>query len=496
MKKKNKIAKIIIPLSIVLVLAIALIFILRKPKELTAVKTERGTITGTVRETGSVCGLDEEVFYAGVSAPVENFDLKEGDRVKAGGLLLSYDLSDLEHASRQASLAREQSEAQLDGALKKSDENKKRYENAKNMDAAYAATYALVRQERQDLLDRQYADDRNAQCTLDGINKRIAQKNEEILDKTQELTKAQNKASDYVAKEEEVPKKVRDKKKKLQNELNDLNDELADLQTEAASIYSAGMSAEENTEANEDANMMEDLNRRWQETITEKQTYEASFLNEDEKESLAKQAESAAENESEARRELAKGESGVKADHDGVVKRCSIKKGAYVPEGTELFAIEPTDEIRVKVSISRFDIANLEEGQEALVEIPGASYKGHVTNISSLAVNDSSDKSRIDVWITIDEPDDKLIIGVDADVTVFTKKAEGSVLIPVNAYYSDDGGSYCYVLANGVIEKRYFEAGIVNDEYTEALSGINEGEILITDAVTDSMIGERAAAGL
>ncbi len=473
----------------------AALYFFSRPETCSVVAAEKGDITGVVKESATICGQESRKYYALVSAPVETFDLKEGDRVEEGDTLLMYDLSKLEYASREATINREQSEAACMGAIQKSDENLKRYEEARDQDVLYGVLYANVRENEQAVTEQQYAEDVNRQCAIDGINKKIARKNEEILDKKQELDKTLDKVANYTAQEEEVPKRVKKKKKDLTNDLNDLNDELLDLQTEAAGVYNTMLSPEENAKLNDDANAMEDIKRQWEEAIERKQAYEASFMNEEEKQSLKKQAEAAKESEEEAQRELERGIGGVKADFDGVVTQCNIKKDAFVQEGTELFTIESTDEIKAKVEISRFDIGSIEYGQEAVVEVADGSYKGYVTYISSRAVTDDSDKSRIEVEVTVDEPDSHLILGVDADVTIYTQRAYDAVLLPANACYTDDGGSYCYLLKNGRIEKRYFEPGIVSADHVECTAGIESGEQLITDAVTDSMIGKRAKAG-
>ena len=67
------------------------------------------------------------------------------------------------------------------------------------------------------------------------------------------------------------------------------------------------------------------------------------------------------------------------------------------------------------------------------------------------------------------------------------------MLIPFQAFYSDDEGDYCYIInSEGVVEKKYFTAGIVNNDAVEVISGLDEGMTVITDAMTDEQIGEKA----
>ena len=68
------------------------------------------------------------------------------------------------------------------------------------------------------------------------------------------------------------------------------------------------------------------------------------------------------------------------------------------------------------------------------------------------------------------------------------------LLIPYSAYYTDDNGDFCYVIDNGKVNKKYIKAGIVTDDLVEVKEGITEGETVITDAVTDSAVGNTARA--
>ncbi len=87
---------------------------------------------------------------------------------------------------------------------------------------------------------------------------------------------------------------------------------------------------------------------------------------------------------------------------------------------------------------------------------------------------------------------DDAIIGVEADVTIVTEVSDHALVIPVEAFYSDDDGDYCYTVENGRVSKKYVTAGINNGDEVEIKEGLAEGDIVITDAVTDEKTGEKA----
>ncbi len=150
--------------------------------------------------------------------------------------------------------------------------------------------------------------------------------------------------------------------------------------------------------------------------------------------------------------------------------------------------------MRVDVELSKYDIRKVAVGQPAKIEIAGRSYTGSVTKLKRLARTDASDKAKVTVEVTIDAPDDSILLGIEADVDLYTQEKENVLLIPTEAYYSDDDGEYCYVITDGCIAKKYFTIGVEAEDAVEVLDGIAEGDAVITDAVTDDQVGKKAVS--
>ena len=96
--------------------------------------------------------------------------------------------------------------------------------------------------------------------------------------------------------------------------------------------------------------------------------------------------------------------------------------------------------------------------------------------------------------VHIENPDENIILGIEADVDIYTEEKENVLLIPIEAFYSDDMGDYCYTIAGGLVEKKYIKVGILSDTFVEIAEGINKGDIVITDAITDDRVGKKAVA--
>ena len=445
-------------------------------KQHEAAPAKKGSIAGIIKESGDIEGEKDQVYFARVSAPVKSVDLKVGDLVKAGEVLLTYDTEDLERTVSEASINREQSEANAKGQIDRSNEYSAKYSKAASDDAAYAQLYALEREYKNSQEEGQYKEDWDINRRRDSINSSIASKNETIAEKKKDIAK-----SDDLDEIEE-----------LNEDIAELNEDIASLEKEKASLPTTERTPGEYETYNDTSNWMEDITRNWKQAVTEKNNYESAILNKSQKNALEKQTDLARSREEEAAGELEKALDGVKADFSGIVTECGVKSGNVVTEGTPLFKIVSDKDMKVTVMISKYDIGQIKEGLRAEVEIADAVFPGTVTRINHVATKEDSDKNKVAVDVHIDDPDERVILGLEADVTIFTEEKMGVLEIPYAGFYSDDDGDYCYVIEDGVIAKKYVTAGIKTTDKVEITGGLSEGDIVITDSVTDSQIGEKA----
>jgi len=477
-----------IPVFLGFIILIAAGFILTasigKGKSHETALPERGSIAGSIKESGNIEGEKEYTCFAEVSAPVKEADIEVGDLVSAGKLLLSYDTETLERTVSEAAISVSQSDLNVKGQLDKSDKYSAKYNKAAADDSAYAMLYAWQRESADSQDEAQYAENWGIQCEADSIQKNIASKQQEIA----------SKETEYAGLSDQD--KAGERGRSLQQDMADLEKNIADMQKGLASLPPARMNPEEYARYNDTSNVMEDITRNWNEAKTQKGEYEAAILNDNQKEALKKQTEIAISRQEAAESELNKALKGVRADFDGVVTECSVKAGNVVTKGTPLFKLVNTEDLKVTVMISKFDIGRVRIGQRADISFSGMTYEGEVSRINHVATPDDSDKNKVAVEVRILKPDENLILGLETDVRIYTDEKENVLIIPYEAFYSDDGGDYCYVIENGVIAKKYVTAGIRTDEKVEIIDGLTENDELITDSVTDSQVGEKAVGSL
>ena len=203
-----------------------------------------------------------------------------------------------------------------------------------------------------------------------------------------------------------------------------------------------------------------------------------------EAENQTKEIESAGSLES-----LEKAESGVVAEFDGVVTEVNAVEGSSAAVGEKLLKLDSTEEVMVKISVTKYDLDKIALGQEAKVTIANREYQGKVSKINKMAETNNSGAAVVGTEIEILNPDSDVILGVEAKVIISTAKEENAVLIPVTAVNVDMNGDFVYVVEEGILVKKPVVTGISSDTMIQIVEGLSEGEQVVTEVTAALMEG-------
>lgn len=160
------------------------------------------------------------------------------------------------------------------------------------------------------------------------------------------------------------------------------------------------------------------------------------------------------------------------------------------------------DGYNVEFSLGKYDAQTIRTGMKAQVTYTDYTYDAEVTYISPRAGSEGMDISSVMggsssgssstslmAKATIKNPDEKLIIGFDAKLTITTDEKKNVLAIPVESLVIDEGKKYVFVYdeKTKTAVKREVEVGISSDQYYEVINGLSKGEIVILDTskITD-----------
>lgn len=185
----------------------------------------------------------------------------------------------------------------------------------------------------------------------------------------------------------------------------------------------------------------------------------------------------------------------IKSKISGEVANVNVEENSQVMAGVELLEIVDYNNLDVNVKVDEYDIGALENGKEAIVNI-GAINKEVKGKISSISKEGQIVNGVTFFPATIDlNKDDKLRIGMSAEVKVIRDKATGVITLPMKAIQFDNDNNP-YVLKNGKkgsVIKTKITTGINDGTLVEIKKGVSNGETILytneTAAATTSGFG-------
>ena len=212
----------------------------------------------------------------------------------------------------------------------------------------------------------------------------------------------------------------------------------------------------------------------------------------------------------------------IYAPMDGTVSRLNVEKGERVVgtnmyAGTEMMVVANLDRMEVKVEVNENDIVKVSKGDTALVEVDAylkRKFKGLVTEIANSANTTGTSGDQVTNFnvkvLLLRESYVDLIDsaamkrypfrpGMSATVDIQTETRMGVIAVPIQAVTTrggqdknektpeqtaaktaDEKEEVVFVLKDGLAWKRKVETGIQDNMNIEILSGINDGDEVIT----------------
>ncbi|MCX6557400.1 MAG: efflux RND transporter periplasmic adaptor subunit [Candidatus Aminicenantes bacterium] len=177
----------------------------------------------------------------------------------------------------------------------------------------------------------------------------------------------------------------------------------------------------------------------------------------------------------------------MKAPFAGIIAAKNMEEGDMINPmmgmGQSILTLMDLSKVKVVVDAPAEEIERIRIGQKCLVKIsslPGEVFIGEVYS-KNLAADPLSKTFKVEV--TIDNPQMKIKAGVYADIAIEYIRKENVYLLPITALLSGD--KEVMVDDNGVARKRPITIGEKNGTRFEVVSGVNPGELVLTEGNYD-----------
>lgn len=151
-------------------------------------------------------------------------------------------------------------------------------------------------------------------------------------------------------------------------------------------------------------------------------------------------------------------------------------------------AIKSAGQPIISVNISEIDAAKIKPGQKATITFDSLSnqtFTGRVVGIDQSGTI-SSGVTNYPATIKLDTQPEKLLTNMAGTAKIILETKSDTLLIPNSAIQNQSGQNLARLLQNGREEDVPVELGLAGDTQTELVSGLNEGDEVITGTNTNS----------
>ena len=172
----------------------------------------------------------------------------------------------------------------------------------------------------------------------------------------------------------------------------------------------------------------------------------------------------------------------VKAPFDGVVFVVNAQSGETYPAETSLFTIGDPKALEVLANVTEEDYPIVSVGQAVEIYFdarPDVTVQGRLERVIPKRIE--GDRPLYNIYISLDEVPDGLADGMTSDTAITIAKRTGVLCLPRAAVRASSGDKTRIKVWNGVeVVDKEITIGLRGDTYVEIISGLTEGEQVVT----------------
>jgi HlyD family secretion protein len=175
----------------------------------------------------------------------------------------------------------------------------------------------------------------------------------------------------------------------------------------------------------------------------------------------------------------------IVAPMDGRIASLQIRAGEQATPGAPAITLIDEGAYHIEVSVDEIDIEKVEEGQPVeitLDALPDTILEGVISEIAPTAVTSGVGVVTYLVTINIDAGDVALKPGMTANATIITDLLDNVLVVPNWAIRLDRETGQALVnrlTVTGDIEEVPVVTGLRNEQFSEVISGLNEGDVVV-----------------
>jgi len=164
----------------------------------------------------------------------------------------------------------------------------------------------------------------------------------------------------------------------------------------------------------------------------------------------------------------------VRAPIDGLLTNVQTIDGELVSDGNELFTVSSRKNY-VRGEVNEEDVGEVKPKMKAKVQLYAYRTRTFTARVTSVQPAADPTTQRYTVVLEMENPPDNLMAGMTGEMNIITGVHENALLVPTRALFVDQA----LVVNGGIVQPRTVNVGFRTLDFSEALSGLADGDLVI-----------------
>ncbi len=169
----------------------------------------------------------------------------------------------------------------------------------------------------------------------------------------------------------------------------------------------------------------------------------------------------------------------IRSPFSGIITERLVEVGNLVNANDVVFRTADLDPLLARIHVPEKDIGQVRPGQSVRINVEG-SEQTHTGRVSLISPIVDPESGTVKVTVEIRDRMVTLRPGMFTTVNLVIAIQENVLQVEKKALVAEAEGSYAFLFQDGTAEKRLLEIGIAEGDYVEVLSGLSDGDSIIT----------------
>ncbi|MDD3268507.1 MAG: efflux RND transporter periplasmic adaptor subunit [Syntrophomonadaceae bacterium] len=180
----------------------------------------------------------------------------------------------------------------------------------------------------------------------------------------------------------------------------------------------------------------------------------------------------------------------ITAPFAGLVANCNIHTGEIVNPGSELMRVVDISSVYVVTNIKQKDVARVEKGQEAMINVPGLNNHEFMGTVAAVNPVGNSSARVFAVKIKVKNEEALLKPGMFATAEIKTGVTSKVMAVPANSVIGQSGRQYVFIVEGQKARQQEVKTASMLENMVEVTSGLEKDQQIIISNVNNLKDGD------